>query len=312
MSVTSSIADHYNNVVQKTIKERRESDIIGVRHFNNAMKCYVIYLGMKFYSLNKDDKPIRILDLSCGKGGDLIKYNMRNVSFVGGADIADVSIEQCKDRFQKLRDKCFDSKFVVADLTRESLKQHFDYPFTFAFSQFAIHYSFESYDQALRYIQNAADNLENLGFFIGTYPDGPKILKLARESETRGSFAVDDILEVKFKPEDLDRPKPFGFKYHFKLKEAVDCSEFLVHPKILEQLLQKCGFHVITHTSFEEQIKNSLNKADKTEARKFLELFERKYKILKRNEDTDKLTFDESTWKVCCLYRWFMCRLVKK
>jgi mRNA (guanine-N7-)-methyltransferase len=110
--------------------------------------------------------------------------------------------------------------------------------FHVASSQFSIHYSFESYEQAVRFISNAANNLIKHGVFIGTYPDGPKLLKLARQSKTPGLYEVDDILRVEFSPEDLKHPKPFGTKYHFKLKEVVDCPEFLVHPEILRSLMK--------------------------------------------------------------------------
>ena len=41
---------------------------------------------------------VSVLDLGCGKGGDLTKWHKAKVDHVVGVDIAATSIEQCKDR----------------------------------------------------------------------------------------------------------------------------------------------------------------------------------------------------------------------
>ena len=45
---------------------------------------------------------INILDLGCGKGGDLLKWQKDMVSHYVGADIADTSVEQARERFTKM------------------------------------------------------------------------------------------------------------------------------------------------------------------------------------------------------------------
>merc|ERR1719318_1246068 len=46
---------------------------------------------------------IRVLDMGCGKGGDLQKWQRAGVSHVVGVDIAATSIEQCKDRYHEMK-----------------------------------------------------------------------------------------------------------------------------------------------------------------------------------------------------------------
>lgn len=266
----TEVAKHYNQVEQKSLSERSKSVIIDLRKFNNAMKSLMHHMAFKFaVTINNKREPFRVLDLGCGKGGDLPKY-LRNekVGLVIGVDIADISIKQCKERYESMKSsygtRCFKGEFVVADLTRIEIEKKlhelkcFD-KFHVASSQFSIHYSFESFEQAVKYIGNASNNLMKHGIFIGTYPDGPKLLKLARESPTPGLYEVEDILSVRFAPEDMKNPKPFGTKYHFKLKEVVDCPEFLVHPEVLRKLMQRLGFYEVFDRSFEENLKEAIS-----------------------------------------------------
>uniref|UniRef100_A0A6G1SDN2 mRNA (guanine-N(7))-methyltransferase n=1 Tax=Aceria tosichella TaxID=561515 RepID=A0A6G1SDN2_9ACAR len=313
---TGVVAQHYNQVEQRGIRERKKSAIIELRNFNNAMKSLLQYQAIKFTNSSFPSRePLRVLDLGCGKGGDLPKYIYSGqVGLIVGVDIADVSIEQCIDRYKKhTMPRRPRGEFFVADLTRvdigPKLKEH-NCPekFHIASSQFSIHYSFESLEQAIKYISNAANNLQKHGVFIGTYPDGPKLLKLARLSADPGVYEVDDVLSVRFSPEDLKNPKPFGTKYHFKLKEVVDCPEFLTHPEILESVMTSLGFYKVFDRSFEEQIKEThKSPADKD---KFKELFE-KHKALKFDFELGKATLSETMWSVASLYRCFCYRKLR-
>lgn len=309
---SARVAEHYNQVEQKGVRERRKSAIYPLRTFNNGMKSLMHQIAIRYYDMgrNRDGEPIRVLDLGCGKGGDLPKY-LRNerIGLVVGADIADVSIEHCKDRYKRMRvpyGRRFRGEFFVADLTRDSIIKKITElgiteKFHFASSQFSIHYSFETFDQAVRYISNAADNLVKLGVFIGTYPDGPKLLKLARNSETPGTYRVGDILKVEFPPESLDNPKPFGTKYHFNLTEVVDCPEFLVHPIVLEKLLIKLGFVKVFDRSFEETILHE----KQTQERKFQQVFEGHNSF---NFEDQHAVLDAETWQTASVYRCFCYR----
>lgn len=311
----STVAQHYNQVEQKGVRERKKSDIIELRCFNNAMKSLLHHQAFKFAANFQTREPLRVLDLGCGKGGDLPKYFRSNqVGLVVGVDIADVSIEQCKERYNSFpKARRPKGEFFVADLTRvdigpKLIEHNCTEKFHIASSQFSIHYSFESLDQAVRYISNAANNLMKHGVFIGTYPDGPKLLKLARQSATPGLYEVDDILSVRFSPEDLKNPRTFGTKYHFKLKEVVDCPEFLVHPQVLDSLMISLDFYKVFDRSFEEQIKESYgNPAD---GDKFKEIFE-KHTALDFDSEPGKAVLSEKMWSVASVYRCFCYRKLR-
>jgi mRNA (guanine-N7-)-methyltransferase len=318
-SFASTVAHHYNQVEQKGLKERKQSDIIELRNFNNAMKSLMHHYAFKYVTqMLKYPELLRVLDLGCGKGGDLPKYfRMGGIELIVGVDIADVSIEQCKERYNNYpRARRPRGEFFVADLTKvdigkKLIEHNCTEKFHIASSQFSIHYSFESFDQAVRYISNAANNLQRFGIFVGTYPDGPKLLKLARTSETPGFYEVDDILSIEFAPEDLKNPKPFGTKYHFKLKEVVDCPEFLVHPEIFESLMKSLGFHKIFDRSFEEQIHAAYTnpETNRVDKEKFRDIFE-KHRALDIDYDLGKARLNEKMWSVASLYRCFCYRKI--
>lgn len=307
----SKVADHYNKVEQRPVRERSKSEIITLRKFNNAMKSLMHKQVFKYANLRFPTvTSFSVLDLGCGKGGDIPKYEKNyKVGFVVGADIADVSIQQAEERYRKLIKPRFKANFVVADLTRANLPEELvrkriidpEDKFHIASSQFSIHYSFESFEQAYRYIANASHLLTPLGLFIGTYPDGPKLLRLARESETPGTYEVDDVLSVKFDKHSLDNPKPFGTKYHFKLKEVVDCPEFLVHPKVLESVMNELGFKLLFDRSFEENLNDALNGVDRIEVKKIFEY----HRALDINFEEAKARLDEAMWKTSSIYRCF-------
>lgn len=313
----ASVASHYNQVEQKSIRDRKKSDIIELRSFNNAMKSLMHQIAYKYVNQTKTDKePIRLLDLGCGKGGDLKKYQAnRRIGLVVGCDIADVSIEQCKGRYDTMRNhsqSCFAGKFFVADLTRKNIRDNLEDlgitdKFHIASSQFSIHYSFESYEQAIRYISNAADNLEPHGIFIGTYPDGPKLLKMARESETPGKYQVGDILDIEFSPDNLKNPLPFGTKYHFKLKEVVDCPEFLVHPEVIGKIMKSLGFFQIFDRSFKEFLDSALSGPDRDSVKKLFENHN-SLKIECLDDGSEIAKLDEDMWKASSIYRCFCYR----
>lgn len=317
-SFASEVAKHYNQVEQKPIKERSKSLIIELRRFNNAMKSLMHHMAFKFaVSINAKREPFRVLDLGCGKGGDLPKY-LRNdkVGLVVGVDIADISIQQCKERYNSMKQstgRCFKGEFFVADLTRVEIEKKlhevncFD-KFHVASTQFSLHYSFETFEQAVRYISNAAKNLMKHGILIGTYPDGPKLLRLARESKTPGLYEVEDILSIRFSPEDLKNPKPFGTKYHFKLREVVDCPEFLVHPEVLRKLMKMLGFYEVFDRSFEENLREAISNPNDGDTVKGI--FDA-HNALEIDLEQNKAILEENMWRAASIYRCFCYKKIR-
>lgn len=75
--------------------------------------------------------PLRVLDMCCGKGGDLLKWQKGNITYLICTDIADVSIQQCRERYNKITShdpperRSFRAEFIAADSTRDRLRERY-------------------------------------------------------------------------------------------------------------------------------------------------------------------------------------------
>ncbi|KAI8931713.1 hypothetical protein NX059_011358 [Plenodomus lindquistii] len=186
------VKQHYNMVPERGREWRQtDSKIKGLRSFNNWVKSSII---QKFIG---DERNLRILDIGCGKGGDLGKWEKsRKVELYVGCDPADVSIKQAKDRYAEMRKRSkriFHAEFYAKDCFGEFLG---DIPIIKdvgidpgvgpgnAMSQrwggggwdmvtmmFCMHYAFESEAKAKGMLRNVAGALKKGGRFIGTIPN---------------------------------------------------------------------------------------------------------------------------------------------
>uniref|UniRef100_A0A182M0T5 mRNA cap guanine-N(7) methyltransferase n=1 Tax=Anopheles culicifacies TaxID=139723 RepID=A0A182M0T5_9DIPT len=248
------VASHYNKIEELGLAARKKSNIYFMRNFNNWIKSCVIE---KYAALVKGRTPLgspfRVLDMCCGKGGDLIKWSNSNVTHLICTDIAQVSLEQCESRFNKMyHQRKPKVEYFAADATLQQLRTKYHDPslkLHLVSCQFAFHYSFESFKQADCMMKNAAECLDEGFYFIGTIPDANELMKRQRRamSDTFGN----DIYRIQFLC-DTDNPPLFGAKYNFQLDEVVDCPEFLVHFPTLEKLALKHGLRLVEKKRFDE------------------------------------------------------------
>lgn len=91
----------------------------------NQLNISCFFLGNILDRIRRENGShcrLNVLDLGCGKGGDLLKWERGNVHHVVCADIAETSIEQCKDRYATLkhrsRSNVFSAEFIAADCSK--------------------------------------------------------------------------------------------------------------------------------------------------------------------------------------------------
>lgn len=264
------VASHYNELKESGRKERIKSRIFHMRNFNNWIKSQLIseYLKRIKDSQRMGD-PMRVLDMCCGKGGDLLKWEKAMITHLICTDIAEVSVEQCKKRYEDILRRAekskfahkFTAEFFACDSTLVRLRERFKDPslkLNLVSCQFAFHYSFESLTQADCMVRNAAECLQPGGFFIATIPDAFEIMKRLRASDNGRSFG-NEVYNIEF-CSDTDPPPFFGAKYQFHLEGVVDCPEFLVHFPTLEKLCRKYGLKLERKTTFADYYKENLEK----------------------------------------------------
>lgn len=270
------VASHYNTLEEKGLVERSKSRIFYMRNFNNWIKSVLIN---EFITNIRDSSklgaPLRVLDMCCGKGGDLNKWEKARISHLICTDIAEVSIEQCESRYKLLADrqnkggggrhhnqfpsKLFSAEFFACDSTRARLREQYKDPsidLNLVSCQFAFHYCFESLKQAECMVKNAAECLKTGGFFIGTMPDANEIMR--RQKKANSQTFGNGVYEISFLC-DTECPPLFGGKYNFQLDGVVNCPEFLVHFPLLLKLARKYGLELVMKESFGEYFKRMID-----------------------------------------------------
>lgn len=248
---------------------RSHSRIFHMRNFNNWLKSVLIGNILDQVRDSSTDRDISVLDLGCGKGGDLLKWKKGNIARLVCADIAGVSVEQCRSRYEDMQKKCyrgdrmFAADFITADCTKEVLTAQFKEKkllFDVCSCQFVCHYSFESYQQADTLLKNACESLKPGGFFIGTTTDAFELVKRLELSD--GLSFGNEVYSVRF--DHKEQYSLFGCQYHFNLEGVVDVPEFLVYFPLLEEMAKRYGMKLLFKYRFseffEEKIKNQQNR----------------------------------------------------
>ncbi|KZO97880.1 guanine-N(7)-methyltransferase [Calocera viscosa TUFC12733] len=225
---------------------RRESPIIALKNFNNWVKSVLI---QKYGRVGRGgrDALVRVLDIGCGKGGDLLKWSKNGVGEYIGLDVAEISVRQAEERYLDMRQWRMRAYFQALDCYRESIrdalpKEVFASPFQTVSMQFCMHYAFYSEHAVRTMLDNVATNLEQGGTFIGTIPNAEHILR-HRASLPPGELTFGNpVFRITFPhpppappaPEEQDQSAAFGHKYNFFLQDAVGedeagVPEYLVH-----------------------------------------------------------------------------------
>ncbi|KAF2463104.1 guanine-N(7)-methyltransferase [Lindgomyces ingoldianus] len=189
------VKQHYNLVPQRGREWRvTDSKIKGLRSFNNWVKSSTI---QKFIG---DERHIKVLDIGCGKGGDLQKWqSSRKLELYVGADPADVSITQARERYEQMRKRLrrgqhiFHAEFYTKDCFGEFLgeipiikdvgidpgvgpgnavsQRWGGGGWDIVTMMFCMHYAFESEEKARGMLRNVAGALRKGGRFIGCIPN---------------------------------------------------------------------------------------------------------------------------------------------
>ncbi|KAG6024366.1 hypothetical protein E4U41_001796 [Claviceps citrina] len=219
------VRQHYNNVPERGRQWRTtDSKIKGLRVFNNWIKSCII----QRYSPDEDHEPgsrelgrssgkeLLVLDIGCGKGGDLNKWQQapQPIQLYVGLDPAEVSIDQAKERYRNISSRggaggrgggrggfsrrppprVFDARFHVKDCYGESIEDleiirqvGFDPSpmnhrgFDVVTMMFSMHYAFESERNARTMLRNVAGALKKGGRFIGCIPNSDVLSDRVRQ-----------------------------------------------------------------------------------------------------------------------------------
>ncbi|OUM53168.1 hypothetical protein BVG19_g2430 [[Candida] boidinii] len=265
LSQDEKVRLHYNQRTFQSRREKRtESKILKLRSFNNCIKYILIN---KFAKTNGT-----VLDLGCGKGGDMAKWDSINTENYVGIDISDFSIKEAVKRYSKSRYK-FHAIFLTGDAFKTPVPKLLtgfedqvppDYQFDTVSMQFCLHYAFESEETIRSLLENVSKSLKVGGMFIGTIPSSDfikwKFEKLKPDELKWGNsiysveFPQKTIVDGSFVP-------TYGNTYTYFLVDAVDnVPEFVVPFEVFRGLCEEYNLELRFKKNFIETFNTEIPK----------------------------------------------------
>ncbi|KAI0781330.1 mRNA capping enzyme-domain-containing protein [Trametes elegans] len=258
------VVEHYNARPDVGVAQRQDSPIIGLKSFNNWVKSVLITrfahpaLAASPSARRGTRMRGRVLDMGCGKGGDLTKWAKANVAEYVGLDIAAVSIEQAQQRHATSRGARFTASFFALDCYSHVLSDALPpnllaTPFDVVSMQFCMHYAFESEAKARVMLRNVATWLRTGGVFVGTIPNARQLMDQldALPPAAKELSWGNKVYTIRF--EDREKRPVFGHRYWFYLKDAVDdVPEYVVHWENFVQLAAEYGLRPVYKREFHE------------------------------------------------------------
>lgn len=270
--INSIVRQHYN---QRTYQlrmqgSRTRSPIYKLRNFNNAIKYMLLGNHVKRLL---PGAPLVLLDLCCGKGGDLNKCEFVHVDQYIGIDISDASVKEAYSRYsqnkarfipqnpqaKRSRDSKrynFEACFATGDLFTYALPEILEpnfpgimeglFPVDCVSVQFSFHYAWETESKVRTVLTNITRSLRPGGTFIGTIPSSDFIRdKIVNKAFYEKNTFGNELYHVRFEkdpPEDGVFREPFGNRYDYFLKDAVDdVPEYVVPFEYFRSLCEDFG-----------------------------------------------------------------------
>ncbi|OCF32280.1 hypothetical protein I316_05948 [Kwoniella heveanensis BCC8398] len=290
----AAVANHYNARPEVGVEGREFSPIIGLKKFNNWIKSVLIG---KFAHRSQG----RVLDLGCGKGGDLNKWKQARIRLYVGIDIAETSIEQAASRYQRMRSS-FDGYFYaydcfskpISNILPEQLQMKDLYDNVTM--QFCMHYAFESASKARMMIENVSRYLRRGGVFMGTIPNAELLL-------SRLDALPEDDQELRFGNScyfvqftERKHKGIYGHQYRFFLTDAVeDVPEYVVDWENFEALALEYGLKLVYKKPFHDILQ------EEKETRDFGPLLGKMGVVNEYGESA----MDEDQWEAANIYMAF-------
>jgi mRNA (guanine-N7-)-methyltransferase len=181
-----------------------------------------------------------VLDLCCGRGGDIRKWLAAGVRSVRGLDVSGAAIEEARRRYTSLGDasKSIKCDFDVVETLSTSVwtAARCNRPFDAVTCFFAIQYFFSGDGALHSLLGTVAANLRDGGVFFGTCPDAKRVAKLLGSSKEHATQHVH--LARTWHP--ANSYAAFGSKYLMSIAdtvtegtEATENAEYLAFENVL-------------------------------------------------------------------------------
>lgn len=222
-------AAHYDAKAQASSSEPHAEERTDLQRFHNEAKRVML----KHFAF----KAARLLDLACGRGGDIHKWRAMSVGYVKGVDVSASSIDEARDRAAKSRAVArTELDFAHVDVG-EAWTDGTQYDVVTCF--FALHYFFGSESAAHAFMANVSGALRKGGTFMGITASGRHIVDCLKHGDVFDNGVV--RLEAQWR----GSPQCFGSGYTFAARDTVTHAstvpEYLVFANVLTKVARMHG-----------------------------------------------------------------------
>ena len=165
------------------------------------------------------------MDIACGKGGDIPKWQIARIRNLYGFDLSLVSLNKAKKRKLETRFCSFYARFIEENACVDP-KNFFERVeeevyFDIVSCQFALHYMLKSEQTARNFFENISRKLVKGGYFISTHPDAnvivQKLRKQGKQDEKGRTFVKNDYYSIISPTTEFSNKSIFGHLYGFFL-----------------------------------------------------------------------------------------------
>lgn len=219
----------------------RIKELSSFRSLCNALKAYLVKEAVDAWRAESSGR-ISVLDLGCGRGGDLRKWaSYRLRSFVG-LDGGASCIQEARERHAGLvaqGKSAVQAVFHVVDVTHAALPLE-SASINIVSSMFFLQFCFATPKVAEHVLDEIARVLLDNGVFCCILPDGNRVMSLLQDRRAQTCFGHFRLQKCKADAVGT-AAAPFGIAYNFALTKAA-CTEYAVSAKLLQELLSARGF----------------------------------------------------------------------
>lgn len=201
------VASHYDSLGVPSKKARSQGPAAGLKRVHNAFKEDMILdfaRGSGF-----------LVDLGCGRGGDMNKWARAGVRNAIGMDVSEAQVEEANRR--AIESGLMSYSFESCSSSLAELDDIPDGCADAVTSMFSLNYFFGSEESASRVFERASRLLRPGGRFFGVYVDGDAVCTLARRGPT-----ISNAYELEPSWDDFEAGRSeYGDGYKLLVKDTV-------------------------------------------------------------------------------------------
>jgi len=213
--------------------KRNEEKFYNLKRYHNWIKR----LFIEKYASHKN-----LLDIACGRGGDIQKWVDYKIKYVEAYDIDKDSIDEARIRFSNITKTIvyktnLNYEFEVKDILEEKIKESRDETITVTTAFFCMHYFFENMD---KFFSNIDSTQETGSIFICCFQDKERIDEYLKSGRMYDEFKLktldDNKIVMSMKDTIVDQER----------------QEYVCTHNDVVNKFNKYGYQLVEHKNFQD------------------------------------------------------------